>query len=331
MRSTVQQIQQPLACISHQGSTPGKDAQGIRSYTMTNSEKSHILWQSAIILCTLHVSCAYSPPSSNPQPPQVTPTVDTSLLASDPATRLWALQTPFNTFKQHLGPYTYLSSYTLAWQGAYKDTEHTTHTQVSQDTAENTFIERRTHTQHMILFCPKQGFCTLQQNHGPLQTSQDPSLLQRWAHTATSDLAEAAPWFLKHLHASNPRPERWNTWHVLHSTLSFKEAPVTLPPSLHTVPAPSAWLEQTHISDVSGDLWVEAHSGIPLKINLQVRFETADRPSHPSQGTLTYQHTFQPYTSKAPLTQPQGTPLPQAPQKTPSVSFYDAQGPSRRR
>ncbi|MBI5508732.1 MAG: hypothetical protein HY903_08255 [Deltaproteobacteria bacterium] len=248
----------------------------------------------AFVLLTLAVGgCKKPAVSTTPRsgkPSYDVGAIDLTAFPADPAVFGRVLLMPFGEAAARLASLKFTARSTFVFSRGTEEYEQNDVSVVVQDSQSNFHVVLDTPENETEVYLIGETLY-VRQDRGYLRSKPRRDLEPEfWTEVAFASMREALSLFSPKLRLAEPRPEvvagRNATRYSLSLATKPEEAtpvPTALPRPILPVAPPSRWRELARPLDLQGALWIDATTGVMMRLQLEGQLEIADRQVRPTQ------------------------------------------------
>ncbi len=219
--------------------------------------------------------------------------IDITGFPGDPEVTSRILHMNFPSVAARLGSLVFEARTYFVFSRAGEEQEQHDLWRVAEDASGNVHMLLDTQTSQLELFLIGED-AFIRQDKGRLRKKpRREATTNDFEHLAWSSVYQSMALFGPRLRFVDARPESLGGRQTVRYGLAFAQegdgsAPPLRPAPASTLPIapPARWRELARPLDVTGNLWIDAASGVVLKLKVEGRFEIPDRDVRPTQLTL---------------------------------------------
>ena len=274
-------------------------------------------WLVCLGLAGSVVSCRHRTPGSERQAGRALgfdpSPVDVTAFPSDPKVSQRILAMSFSEAAERLGSLSFEARTYFVFSRATEEHEQTSVARATQDSRGNYHVVISTGDNQVEAYgIGEDAYIRTDKGHLRKKARRDAET-GAWSELAWSTIQESLALFRSRLRCVDPRPD------TAAGRLALRFAMVLAPegeqglelqrqPPGLPLPPPSRWRELAKPLDVAGSLWLDAATGVMLRVKVEGRFEIPDRSVRPTQLSLRLEATVSKPGASGPVTAPKSVP-----------------------
>jgi hypothetical protein len=253
--------------------------------------------------------------------------IDLRAFPGDPAVAAHILRMSFAEAATRLGSLSFEARTFFVFNRAGVDREQTHIGRVTQDASGNFYVLSDTGPSQVELYLVGDSVY-VRQDKGHLRHKARPEAVGAWRDLVWSSLRESLGLFAPHLRFIDARDETAAgrlVWRYRIALAPEGEPGIPLPPASPSLPLSptSRWRELARPLSATGSLWLDAATGVPMRLKLDGRLEVADRDVRPTQLTVRYDGAVSSAGRVKPISPPESIPeLERTPPVEDPISFF---------
>ncbi len=221
--------------------------------------------------------------------------IDVTSFPADPEVTARVLRMPFGAAAARLGSLDFEARTYFSFSRGGDEVEQSDLMKVRQDSNGNFHVFVDTSTDRVELYLIDEDVY-VREDKGHLRKKPRREVsTDTWTDLAWSSIQQNLDLFQPRLRFVDPQPESLGGRETMRYRLTLAaegegdevRAPPPAPSSLPVAP-PARWRELRKPLDVSGQIWVDAGTGVVLKVKLEGRLEIPDRDVRPTQLLVRY-------------------------------------------
>ena len=238
-------------------------------------------------------------------------TINVAVFPQDAAVAASILRMPFDEVAERLGSLSFEARSFFVFNRGGEEREQTHLGRLTQDASGNFYVFSDTGPSQLELYLIGESVLVRQDKGNLRKKPRREANTEFWRELVWSSVRQSLGVFSPRLRFVDPRPDTAAGHQATRYRVALApegEVGVEIPPEAAELPKSptSRWRELARPLALSGSMWIDAATGVMLKVKIEGRLEVADRDVRPTQVTLRFDAAVTKPGTVAAITAPEG-------------------------